>query len=79
VNFAALQFVSIMNQHKKTRQTRCHHESIDLCLYAERDDLQAGKGTSLQDAEEKETLQGNGRQLRIGTFLPFNSPIDAVE
>jgi len=27
VNFAALQFVSIMNEHKETRQTRCAHES----------------------------------------------------
>src|SRR5262249_12530452 len=60
-----------MHEHEETRQTGCAHESTDLCLYAERDDLQAGKGRSLQDAEENETLQGNGTALRIGTFLPL--------
>jgi hypothetical protein len=70
VNVGALRFVPIMNEHKETRQTGCAHESTDFCLYAERDDLQAGKGRSLQDTEEKETLQGTGRRLRIGTFLP---------
>ena len=68
VNSDALQFVSIINEHKETRQTGRAHESTDLCLYAERDDLQAGKGRSLQDAKEKEIVQGKRRRLKS---LPF--------
>jgi hypothetical protein len=64
VNFAALQFVSIMNEHKQTRQTGCAHESTDLCVYAERDDLQAGKGRSLQDAEEKQCMSEDITKLK---------------
>jgi len=52
-----------MNEHKEARQTRCAHESTELCLHEKGNDLQAGKGRSLQDAEEKETLEGNGRRL----------------
>ena len=54
-----------MNEHKEARQTRCTHESTDLCLHKKGNDLQAGKGRSLQNVEEKETLEGNGRRLRI--------------
>ena len=64
MNSGALQFVSIINEHKETRQTGCAHESTDLCLYAERDDLQAGKGRSLQDAEEKEAVRDGASALR---------------
>jgi hypothetical protein len=73
VNSGALQFVSIINEHKETRQTGCAHESTDLCLYAERDDLQAGKGRSLQDAKEKEIVQGKRRRLKFLSF-EFKKP-----
>src|SRR5215471_8706663 len=73
VNSAGLQFVFIMNEHKEARETRCTHESTDLCLHKKGNDLQAGKGRSLQDAEEKETLEGNGRRLRNGSLNHFLS------
>ena len=62
-----------MNEHKEARQTRCTHESTDLCLHEKGNDLQAGKGRSLQDAEEKETAEGNGRRLRNGSLNHFLS------
>jgi len=66
MNSAALQFVSIINEHKETRRTGCAHESTDLLPSCNGNDLQAGKGRSLQNDEGKETLEGNGRRLRIG-------------
>src|SRR5215831_17782610 len=60
-----------MNEHKEARQTRCTHESTDLCLHKKGNDLPAGKERSLQDAEEKETLEGNGRRLRNGSLNHF--------
>ena len=69
VNFAALQSVFIINEHKEARQAGCAHESTDLYLHANGKDLQTGRGRSLQDAKEKEILQGNGRRLRIGSLL----------
>jgi hypothetical protein len=65
MNSAASHFVSIINEHNEARQTGCAHESTDLLPSCNGNDLQAGKGRSLQDDVEKETLEGNGRRLRI--------------
>jgi hypothetical protein len=57
VNSAALQFVSIINEHSKAHQTGCAHESTDLLPSCKGNDLQAGKERSLQDDAEKEALE----------------------
>jgi hypothetical protein len=64
LNFAALQFVIIIDEHKEASQTGCARESTDLCLREKGNDLQAGKARSLQDTQGEETLKGNGRPLR---------------
>jgi len=75
VNPAALQFVSILDDqgriHKEARQAQSDHEWIDLCLDANRNDLQAGRGRSLHDAKENESIQGNQRRLRIGSLHKY--------
>src|SRR6516165_2798553 len=66
-----------MNEHKEARQTRCTHESTALCLHEKGNDLQAGKGRSLQDSEEKKTLQGDGKRLRcpLSHFLSLSTTV----
>src|SRR6516162_5145566 len=51
--------------HKEAHQDRSTHESTDLWLHADRNELPPGRRGNLQDAEEKKTLQGNGRRLRM--------------
>jgi hypothetical protein len=70
VNSAGLQFVNIMNEHNEAHQSGCAHESTDLLPSCEGNDLQAGKGRSLQDDEEKEIVQGDRR--RLGGLTPFS-------
>jgi len=54
VNPAGLQFVSLLDDqgriHKEARQAQSDHEWIDLCLDADRNELQAGRGRSLRTA-----------------------------
>jgi len=65
VNSRELQFVSIINEHNEARQSGFAHESTGLLPSCKGNDLQAGKGRSLQDDEEEETLKRNGRRLSI--------------
>ena len=58
--------------HKEAHQDRSTHESTDLWLHADRNELPAGRRGNLQDAEEKKTLQGNGRRLRMAHM--FSDP-----
>ena len=52
---------------KEAHEGQSTHGSTDLCLHADRNDLQAGRGRSLHDGKAKETLEGNQRRLRIGS------------
>jgi hypothetical protein len=54
LSFAMVAGVFLVNyEHKKARQTRCALESTDLCFREKGNDLQAGKGRTLQDTEEE--------------------------
>jgi hypothetical protein len=50
--------------HEEAHEAKSDHELTDLCLNADRNDLQAGRGRSLHNPEEKEIVQGNQRRLK---------------
>jgi len=62
--------------HKEAHEAGSAHESTDLRLHEDGNVLQAGRGRGLQDAKEKEILQGGERRLRIDSQIrsfPFES------
>ena len=63
---------------KEAHEGQSTHGSTDLCLHADRNELQADRGRSLLDAKEKEALEGNGRRLKFPSRSIFQSSLDEI-
>jgi hypothetical protein len=78
-NSTGLQCVSFIHEQGRDRQEvygdRSPHGSSDLCLHADINELQAGRGRSLQAAREKEILEGSENDWGLAPHIPLLPPL----